>query len=313
MKQSLYSQLVAIVGEPYVKEKEPMSRYTTFQVGGFADFLVLPETIDQMKAIIQLAKKENIPYLLLGNGSNMLVSDKGVSGIVIRFQRFQKMEVNGEEITAQAGVSLALLGRTAWKHSLTGLEFAAGIPGILGGAIRMNAGAYGGEMKDVVTEVKVLTEEGEVLDLPAKQLEFAYRKSIVEEKNYVVLEVKMQLKQGNADKIRNYMDQLSKQRKEKQPLEYASAGSTFKRPEGHFAGKLIQDAGLRGFSVGDAMVSEKHCGFVINRKNATAKDILELMKYVRQEVKDKFDVLLEPEVRFIGFSEDEIQAFQQLH
>ena len=313
MKQSLYSQLVAIVGEPYVKEKEPMSRYTTFQVGGFADFLVLPETIDQMKAIIQLAKKEEIPYLLLGNGSNMLVSDKGVSGIVIRFQRFQKMEVNGEEITAQAGVSLALLGRTAWKHSLTGLEFAAGIPGTLGGAIRMNAGAYGGEMKDVVTEVKVLTEEGEVLDLPAKQLEFAYRKSIVEEKNYVVLEVKMQLKQGNADEIRNYMDQLSKQRKEKQPLEYASAGSTFKRPEGHFAGKLIQDAGLRGFSVGDAMVSEKHCGFVINRKNATAKDILELMKYVRQEVKDKFDVLLEPEVRFIGFSEDEIQAFQQLH
>lgn len=313
MKQSLYSQLVAIVGEPYVKQKEPMSRYTTFQVGGFADFLVLPETIEQIQEIIQLAKREEISYLLLGNGSNMLVSDRGFSGIVLRFHRFQKMEVNGEQITAQAGVSLALLGKMAWKHSLTGLEFAAGIPGTLGGAIRMNAGAYGGEMKDVVTEVKVLTEEGEVLVLPAKQLEFAYRKSIVEEKNYVVLEVKMKLQQGNADEIRNYMDELSKQRKEKQPLEYASAGSTFKRPEGHFAGKLIQDAGLRGFAVGDAMVSEKHCGFVINRKKATAKDILDVMKYIRQVVKDKFDVLLEPEVRFIGFSNDEIQVFQQLH
>lgn len=313
MKQSLYSQLVAIVGEPYVKEKEPMSRYTTFHVGGCAEFLVLPETIEQIKEIIQLAKKEEVPYLLLGNGSNMLVSDQGVSGIVIRFQRFQKMEVNGEEITAQAGVSLALLGKTACKHSLTGLEFAAGIPGTLGGAIRMNAGAYGGEMKDVVTEVTVLTEDGVVAELPAEQLGFAYRKSVVEEKNYVVLEVKMKLQQGNEDEIRNYMDQLSKQRREKQPLEYASAGSTFKRPEGHFAGKLIQDAGLRGFAIGDAMVSEKHCGFVINRKNATAKEIVDVMKYVQKEVKDKFDVLLEPEVRFIGFSKDEIQVFQQQH
>ncbi len=313
MKQSLYSQLVAIVGEPYVKEKEPMSRYTTFHVGGCAEFLVLPETIEQIKEIIQLAKKEEVPYLLLGNGSNMLVSDQGVSGIVIRFQRFQKMEVNGEEITAQAGVSLALLGKTACKHSLTGLEFAAGIPGTLGGAIRMNAGAYGGEMKDVVTEVTVLTEDGVVVELPAEQLGFAYRKSVVEEKNYVVLEVKMKLQQGNEDEIRNYMDQLSKQRREKQPLEYASAGSTFKRPEGHFAGKLIQDAGLRGFAIGDAMVSEKHCGFVINRKNATAKEIVDVMKYVQKEVKDKFDVLLEPEVRFIGFSKDEIQVFQQQH
>lgn len=311
MKQSLYSQLVAIVGEPYVKEKEPMSRYTTFHVGGCAEFLVLPETIEQIKEIIQLAKKEEVPYLLLGNGSNMLVSDQGVSGIVIRFQRFQKMEVNGEEITAQAGVSLALLGKTACKHSLTGLEFAAGIPGTLGGAIRMNAGAYGGEMKDVVTEVTVLMEDGVVAELPADQLGFAYRKSVVEEKNYVVLEVKMKLQQGNEDEIRNYMDQLSKQRREKQPLEYASAGSTFKRPEGHFAGKLIQDAGLRGFAIGDAMVSEKHCGFVINRKNATAKEIVDVMKYVQKEVKDKFDVLLEPEVRFIGFSKDEIQVFQQ--
>lgn len=313
MKQSLYSQLVAIVGEPYVKEKEPMSRYTTFHVGGCAEFLVLPETIEQIKEIIQLAKKEEVPYLLLGNGSNMLVSDQGVSGIVIRFQRFQKMEVNGEEVTAQAGVSLALLGKTACKHSLTGLEFAAGIPGTLGGAIRMNAGAYGGEMKDVVTEVTVLTEDGVVVELPAEQLGFAYRKSVVEEKNYVVLEVKMKLQQGNEDEIRNYMDQLSKQRREKQPLEYASAGSTFKRPEGHFAGKLIQDAGLRGFAIGDAMVSEKHCGFVINRKNATAKEIVDVMKYVQKEVKDKFDVLLEPEVRFIGFSKDEIQVFQQQH
>lgn len=311
MKQSLYSQLVAIVGEPYVKENEPMRRYTTFQVGGLADFLVLPETIDQIKEVIQLAKKEEVPYLLLGNGSNMLVSDCGFSGIVIRFHRFHKMEVNGEQIIAQAGVSLALLGKTAWKHSLTGLEFAAGIPGTLGGAIRMNAGAYGGEMKDVVTEVKVLTEQGEILDLSAEQLEFSYRKSVVEERNYVVLEVKMQLQQGNADEIRSYMDELSKQRREKQPLEYASAGSTFKRPEGYFAGKLIQDAGLRGFAIGDAMVSEKHCGFVINRKKATAKEILDLMKHIRQDVKEKFGVLLEPEVRFIGFAQDEIQIFQQ--
>ena len=254
-----------------------------------------------MQRILEICRTEDLPYFILGNGSNLLVSDRGYRGVVIQLDRnFGEVKVEGTEIHASAGALLSTIAVAARRASLTGFEFAAGIPGTIGGAVVMNAGAYGGEMKDIITEVTVLDEQGEIQSIPVDNLELGYRTSIIARKGYIVLEVCLELNNGQADEIKSRMDELKEQRVTKQPLEYPSAGSTFKRPEGYFAGKLIMDAGLRGFTVGGAQISEKHCGFVINKGNATAQDVIDLMEETKKIVMEKFGVVLEPEVKRLG-------------
>ena len=300
MKESFLTQLERITDSTCIHVQEPMSRHTTFRVGGPADVLVTPDR-DSIAAIIKLCRSENVPYTLIGNGSNLLVSDKGVRGVVIEMgEHAGEIRVTQNEITAQAGALLSKIANTAAKEGLTGMEFAAGIPGSLGGAVVMNAGAYGGEMKDILVSAVVLDENGEEKTLSADELELRYRHSCISEKHYIVLEATIRLLPGDEQEIRLKMKELSEQRQEKQPLQYPSAGSTFKRPEGYFAGKLIMDAGLRGYTVGGAQVSEKHCGFVINKGDATAEDICKLMQDVSEKVQEQFGVVLEPEVKQIG-------------
>lgn len=301
MKKNFLDRVTEIIDKERVFMDEPMSKHTTFRIGGPADYFVCPKNIDEVQKVVRLCHEMEMPFYLLGNGSNLLVGDKGYRGVIIRlYKQMDKIEVSGTQIKAQAGALLVRVSNEACKNGLTGLEFAGGIPGTLGGAVVMNAGAYGGEMKDVLQEVTVLTREGELLTLNKEELELGYRTSVVGRKGYIVLEVVLQLKEKNAEEIRAYMNELREKRVTKQPLEYASAGSTFKRPEGHFAGQLIEQAGLRGFQVGDAQVSEKHCGFVINRGQATAKDVIELIGEVSAKVEEKFGVQLEPEVKKLG-------------
>ena len=301
MNQKFYDELKKIVSEEKIKVDEPMKSHTTFRVGGPAAFFVAPETKEEIKAIVECCKEHAMPYYIVGNGSNLLVSDKGYEGVIIQiFKAMNQITVDGEMITAQAGALLSAVASRALDAELTGFEFAAGIPGTLGGACVMNAGAYGGEMKDVLENVTVLTEDGEFVTLAKEKLELGYRTSVIAKKGYIVVEAEIRLKKGNPAEIKAYMDELRERRVSKQPLEYPSAGSTFKRPEGYFAGKLIQDADLRGFQVGGAQVSEKHCGFVINKDNATASDVVELMRQVSQKVEEKFGVTLEPEVKRLG-------------
>ncbi len=301
MNQKFYDELKKVIAEEQIKVDEPMKSHTTFRVGGPAAFFVTPQTKEEVKAVAACCKEQNIPYYIVGNGSNLLVSDNGYKGVIIQiFKAMNQVVVEGDVITAQAGALLSAIASKALEANLTGFEFAAGIPGTLGGACVMNAGAYGGEMKDVLEEVVVLTEDGEFLTLPKEELELGYRTSIISKKGYVVLEAVIRLKKGEYEAIKGYMEELKEKRISKQPLEYPSAGSTFKRPEGHFAGKLIQDADLRGFQVGGAQVSEKHCGFVINKDNATAADVVELMRQVSEKVEEKFGVILEPEVKRLG-------------
>ena len=290
-----------IVGENKVLEQEPMARHTTFRIGGPADYFVELGSIEQIRAAIQVCREENLPWFVLGRGSNLLVSDKGYRGVILSiYKDFQKTEIQGETVTVQAGVLLTTLSGKVLDASLTGLEFASGIPGTIGGAVVMNAGAYGGEMKDIVRKVTVLDQDGEVRTLTCGEMQFGYRTSLAKKKGYIVLGAELTLKQGEKEKIREEMQALKAKRIEKQPLEFPSAGSTFKRPEGYFAGKLIMDAGLRGAAVGGAQVSEKHCGFVVNTGNATAADVRELMRQVQGKVQEQFGVHLEPEVRFLG-------------
>lgn len=301
MNQILYNELLKIMSEEQVKTEEPMKNHTTFRVGGPAEFFVMPRTAEEVKKVIDLCRRESFPYYIIGNGSNLLVSDQGYRGVVLQiYKEMSCIEIEENVIVAQAGALLSAIANKALENGLTGFEFAAGIPGTLGGACVMNAGAYGGEMKDVLKEVTVLTEEGEVLTIPKENLELGYRTSIIARKGYIVLEARIQLREGEKEAIKSLMEELKDKRVSKQPLEYPSAGSTFKRPEGYFAGKLIQDAGLRGFSVGGAQVSEKHCGFVINRENATAADVSELMRQVSARVEEEFGVKLEPEVKRLG-------------
>lgn len=301
MNQILYNELLKIMSEEQVKTEEPMKNHTTFRVGGPAEFFVMPRTAEEVKKVIDLCRRESFPYYIIGNGSNLLVSDQGYRGVVLQiYKEMSYIEIEENVIVAQAGALLSAIANKALENGLTGFEFAAGIPGTLGGACVMNAGAYGGEMKDVLEEVTVLTEEGEVLIIPKENLELGYRTSIIARKGYIVLEARIQLREGEKEAIKSLMEELKDKRVSKQPLEYPSAGSTFKRPEGYFAGKLIQDAGLRGFSVGGAQVSEKHCGFVINRENATAADVAELMRQVSARVEEEFGVKLEPEVKRLG-------------
>ena len=284
-----------------VAENEPMMKHTTFRIGGPADVFVCPDE-SEIAQVIDLCKKENVPFMIMGNGSNMLVSDAGIEGVVISLgNAMGDITVEGCQITAGAGAILSKVANAAYDNSLTGFEFAAGIPGSVGGAVVMNAGAYGGEIKDCLKSVKVLTAEGRVETRSADSLNLSYRHSVfMEEKGAVVLYATFEFATGNREEIKGRMDELKTQRVEKQPLNFPSAGSTFKRPEGYFAGKLIGDAGLRGFCINDAAVSEKHCGFVVNKGNATCDDVLKLMKHVDEVVFERNGVHLEPEIRIVG-------------
>lgn len=298
---NIYDKVVDIVGEENVHTDEPMSRHTTFRIGGNADYFVKPGNADEVAAVIAVCREYSIPYFILGNGSNLLVSDDGYRGMIINIMdNMDSVTVDGRIITAQAGAMLVRVSVMARNNALTGLEFASGIPGTIGGAVYMNAGAYGGEMKNVVKTVRAIDEYGRIYELDSEKMDFSYRHSIVEERKLIVLEVTLELEHGSREAIDDRMKELAEARRSKQPLEYPSAGSTFKRPEGYFAGKLIMDAGLRGYSVGGAQVAEKHCGFVINKGGATASDVVELIRDVQHDVDDKFGVTLEPEVKMLG-------------
>jgi len=301
MKENFEKKLFGIIDKEKVLLNEPMSKHTTFRIGGPADYFVVPTEVEEIKALLLLCEEVGMPYYVIGNGSNLLVSDKGFRGVILQiYKAMNQVKTEGNIIIAQAGASLAQIAMEALKNELAGFEFAAGIPGTLGGAVRMNAGAYGGEMKDIVIKATVLTNRGEIIELSNEELQFGYRTSVIEKNGYVVLEAKIELNPGKREEIKAVMDDLRERRVSKQPLEFPSAGSTFKRPEGYFAGKLIQDAGLKGFQVGGARVSEKHSGFVINTGNATAAEVIELMRQVNEKVMDAFGVSLEPEVRRIG-------------
>ena len=280
-------------------ENEPMKNHTTFKIGGPCDKFCDAETIEDILSALEYAKTKIIPVFVMGNGSNLLVSDRGIRGLVLKISdKFSKCEICGNIIKAQSGILLSTLSKMAQKNYLSGLEFAGGIPGSLGGAIYMNAGAYGGEIKDVIKSVTYL-ENGEIRKIE-KDFGFGYRKSIFTEKDAIILEAEMELKEGKPDEIKAKMEDFKNRRTEKQPLSMASAGSTFKRPTGYFAGKLIEDAGLKGYSVGGAKVSEKHSGFIVNTGDATAQDVLSLIKYIQKTVEEKFGVELKTEVKIVG-------------
>lgn len=297
----LYYELCSITGEKNILKDEPMSAHTTFRIGGPADYFAMPSSAEEIRRIVSLCIEQEVPYYIIGNGSNLLVGDKGFRGVIIQiFKNMRDIRTEGETVTAQAGALLSKVAATAYDAGLTGFEFASGIPGTLGGAVRMNAGAYGGEMSQVLKSADVLTAEGEVLTIPVEEMKMGYRTSIVSRMDYVVLGAQLVLSRGSKEDIRAKMDELKEKRVSKQPLEFGSAGSTFKRPEGYFAGKLIEDAGLRGFRIGNAQVSEKHCGFVINRGGATAAEVAELMDHIIRRVEETSGVRLQPEVKKIG-------------
>lgn len=301
MKLEFYNQLIKMIDEKRVLCDEPMKKHTTFRVGGNADYFVMPKTVEEVKEVVALCKAHEVDYYVVGNGSNLLVSDAGYRGVIIQiYNEMNQIEIEGTSVKVQAGALLSKIGSAALKAGLTGFEFAAGIPGTVGGAVVMNAGAYGGETKDILKSATVLTPDGEVLTLYNSELELGYRTSVIAKKGYIVLEAEYELQEGDVEDIRATMNDLKTRRVTKQPLEFPSAGSTFKRPEGYFAGKLIQDAGLRGYRVGGAMVSEKHCGFVINAGDATASDVLELIRQISEKVYEEFGVHLEPEVKVLG-------------
>lgn len=300
-----YDELQQAAGESCLLEQEPMSSHISFRVGGPADYLVQAADEKAVADVLSFCRKEQIPCYVLGNGTNVLVKDEGYRGVILQIgQNMSDISVRREEdgsavICAQAGALLSAIAHRALEEGLAGMEFAAGIPGSLGGAVVMNAGAYGGEMKDILTSVRLLMPDGEIVTKTPEELRLGYRYSLVPKLSATVLSAEIRLAAGDREEIRAKMDDLAKQRRDKQPLEYPSAGSTFKRPVGHFAGKLIQDAGLRGYTVGGAQVSEKHCGFVINRGGATASDVLRLMEDVQRLVEKTSGVLLEPEVRIL--------------
>ena len=301
MNQNFYDKLNNVIAKDSILLDEPMSRHTTFRVGEPADFFVTPKAKEEVRDVIRICKEAGMPYYIIGNGSNLLVSDAGYRGVIVQiYKEMNEVKVEGDLVKAQAGALLSGIAAKALGAELSGFEFASGIPGTIGGACVMNAGAYGGEMKDVLESVTVLTGEGKIIELGRNELELGYRTSVIAKKGYIVLGAVLKLERGDGEKIKTYMDELKEKRVTKQPLEYPSAGSTFKRPEGYFAGKLIEDAGLRGFQVGGAQVSEKHCGFVINRDHATAADIMELMRQVQIRVKENSGVDLEPEVKRLG-------------
>lgn len=297
----MYSELKNFVDIDNIKFNEPMKKHTSFKVGGNADVLIEPKNEDEIKNLIKYLKEKNIYYIIIGNGSNLLVKDGGIKGVVIKISKnFSDFEINEETLTAKSGAMLSVIGKAVQRQGLTGFEFAAGIPGTIGGALTMNAGAYGGEMKDIVKDVTVIDENGDIKVLSNEEMKFSYRKSVLNEKNYIILSTTINLKKGDFDQIKETMKEITKKRVTNQPLNLPSAGSTFKRPEGYFAAKLIEDAGLKGLTLGDAQVSTKHSGFIVNIGDATSKDLLNLMYIVKNIVKSKFNIELEEEVKIIG-------------
>ncbi|MFJ5770674.1 UDP-N-acetylmuramate dehydrogenase [Psychrobacillus sp. NPDC093180] len=303
-KQQWYHDLSARIDAKNIKIDEALNLHTMTRMGGAADIFVTPDTEDQAAFTVQYAYKNNIPLLLLGNGSNMVVRDGGVRGIVLRLEKLNKITINGNRVIAESGADIIDVSRAAASETLTGLEFACGIPGSIGGAMAMNAGAYGGEIQDVIVQTTVLTPSGEKLVLSKEELELGYRKSIITKKGYYVLSAEFELAPGIQEEIDAKIADLTFQRESKQPLEYPSAGSVFKRPPGYFAGKLIQDSGLQGKGFGGAEVSTKHAGFIVNKNNATATDYISTIEMVKSAVKKNFDVELELEVKIVGENVD---------
>ena len=300
LNNKVLQKIVEIVSEENVKLDEILKNHTATKLGGKADYFVTPTTVEQVQNIVTFAKEHQIPLLLIGNGSNMVVKDGGFRGIVLSLIKFDNLTINENKMVVQSGVSIIEASRKALEANLTGLEFACGIPGSIGGALAMNAGAYGGEIQDIIVSTVVISPEGEVLTLSKEELELGYRKSIIAKKGYIALEATFQLEKGDYKEIKEKMDDLTQKREERQPLEYPSAGSVFKRPPGHFAGKLIQDSGLQGTNIGGAEVSLKHAGFIINKDNATATDYINLIQHVQKVVKEKFGIELEREVKIVG-------------
>jgi len=296
----LYEKLLNITTSENVMVNQPLKNYTYTRFGGQADFLVTPETYEEVQEIVKLANESKIAFTLLGNGSNLIIKDGGIRGIVMNLSKLNKIDTNEKTIIAQSGARIIDVSRQALTEKLTGLEFACGIPGSVGGALFMNAGAYGGEIKDVLVSTKVVDRLGNLLELSADDLDLSYRTSNIPDHGYIVLEATFILKTGDPNEIKAVMDDLTFKRESKQPLEYPSCGSVFKRPPGYFAGKLIQDSGLQGKQIGGAQVSEKHAGFIVNKDNCTAQEYIDLIRFVQKTVQEKYDVTLEREVRIIG-------------
>ena len=300
-KKEVYHLLSQIIDEDSIYIDEPMNAHTSFRVGGPADILVKPRTEKEISDIIRLVNRLEIPFLVKGNGSNILIKDGGFRGLVIEISdNFSDFEIRGNDLEIQSGALLSVIGRAAMQESLTGFEFASGIPGTLGGALAMNAGAYGGEMKNIVKSVRLMDEEGNIVEFTNEEMNFAYRHSRLTDERWVAISAVISLEEGNYDEIRATMENLAFQRRSKQPLEYPSAGSTFKRPTGYYAGKLIQDSNLKGFSIGGAQVSSKHSGFVINYNKARSKDIVDLIEHIKEMVYECHGVHLEEEVKILG-------------
>lgn len=300
MKSQWVKDLTAFVNPTNIKIDEPLNKYTMTKLGGPADVFIMAETEQQAADVVKYARKNSVPLFLLGNGSNMVIRDGGMRGIVLNLSKLDQIHIEGTTVTVQSGALIIDVSKAAAAESLTGLEFSCGIPGSVGGAMAMNAGAYGGEIKDVIETCKILTHDGDIVVLSKEELQLGYRKSIIQEKGLYVLSSVFQLKVGNKGEIDTIIADLTEKRTSRQPLEYPSAGSVFKRPPGLFAGKLIQDSGLQGQGVGGAEVSTKHAGFIINKNNATATDYVETIRMVQRVVKEKFGVDLETEVRIVG-------------
>ena len=301
----IYNELKQFLQEENILKEESLQKYTFTKTGGQADILVFPTTYEEVEKTYAVSKKHTIPLTVLGNGSNLIIKDGGIRGIVMILTKLNKVRVEGEKIIAQSGASLIGVSKTAFEHQLTGLEFACGIPGTAGGALFMNAGAYGGEVKDVLESAVVIDECGQIRTLSRDEFDFGYRSSIFSKKNYCVLEGTFLCQKGDSEVIKAKMDELTHLRESKQPLEYPSCGSVFKRPTGYFAGKLIQDSNLQGFQIGGVQVSTKHAGFMVNVEQGTASDYIELIKHVQKTVKEQFGVDLETEVKIIG--EDSVE------
>ena len=305
ISEAVIQALRKFVPEENICLQESMASHTTFRIGGLADCFVQLENTEQLIKVQKYLSQVGVPFFVLGNGSNLLVSDAGFRGVILQIgSKMNRVTVEGNVIVAQAGASMAQIARTAMEHELTGMEFASGIPGTIGGGVVMNAGAYGGELSQIVTQVNVVNSEGGIMELDNETMEFGYRTSTIRNNPFTVTEVILRLEKGDRQQIRERMEELAAKRREKQPLEYPSAGSTFKRPAGHYAGQLIMEAGLRGLQCGGAKVSDKHCGFVINTGNATAEDVRKLIREVQARVRDQFNVDLETEVLFLGWEKN---------
>lgn len=301
MKDLLISEIKSFMAIKDILIDEPMKDHTSFKVGGLANILLTPHKEDEIQQLLKLLTREDIPFYIMGNGSNLLVSDGGYNGVVIKISgNYNDYSIKDNIIDAQSGLLLSALAQVALSAGLAGFEFASGIPGTLGGAVTMNAGAYSGEIKDVLKSARVISKEGNIFELVNGDLQLGYRTSAIQQRDLIVLSAKIKLQQGNFDEIKGLIDDYTFKRTSKQPLSWPSAGSTFKRPEGYYAGKLIEDSGLRGYQLGGAQVSDKHCGFIINKDNASARDIFNLIKHVQKTVFDKFGVTLEQEVRLLG-------------